>query len=105
MDLNLDPVAARTPLHLALEATLVRLLGAYRNPAVAAFSPTPLIIALDAVMPAGGQQFTGNRQACAMEFVAAMLGAVRVVQGHLVRYEQEGYCPTCTQVFRQVNSP
>ena len=71
---------------------------------MAAFSPAPLIYALDAVMPPGGQQFTGNRQACAMEFVAATLAAVRVVRGHLVSYEQEGRCPTCNTVYRQVRS-
>ena len=83
---------------------LVRLLGEYRNPAVAPFRPTPLINALEAVMPAGGQRFAGNNQACAMEFVGEMLLAVRVVLGHLVTYEQEGRCLTCNQVFRQVRS-
>ena len=91
-------------MQLQLEATLTRLLADYRNPARPPFSPAPLIQALDAAMPAAGQQFAGNAQACAMEFVAGVLGAVRVVHGHLVRYVQEGRCPTCTTVYRQVRT-
>ena len=68
------------------------------------FSPAPLIRDLDAAMPAVGQRFAGNAQACAMEFVAGTLDAVRVTQGHLVRYEQEGRCPTCNTVYRQVRT-
>ena len=56
-------------------------------------------------MPAVGQRFAGNAQACAMEFVAGMLGAVSLVQGHLARYLQEGRCPTCNTVYRQVSTP
>ena len=104
LDLHLHLTAVRPPLHLALEAVLVQLLGDYRNPAVAQVNPAPLVLALDAVMPAGGQQFAGNQQACAMEFVASVLTEVRVVHGYLVTYEQEGHCLTCNQVFRQVRT-
>ena len=76
----------------------------YRNPVVAPFSPAPLIQSLDAVLPAGGQRFTGNQQACAIEFLEGILSEVRVTLDHLVTYEQEGHCPNCDRIFRQVRS-
>ena len=69
---------------------------------MAPFSPVPLIQALDAVLPAGGQRFTGNQQTCAMESVEGVPAEVRVAQGHLVIYEQEGHCSRCNGISCQV---
>ena len=94
--------AATSPLHQILEATFTQLVQDYRNPAVAPFSPAPLIQALDAVLPGGGQRFTGNQQACAIEFLEGMLSEVWVAPSHIVTYEQEGLCTSCNRISRQV---
>ena len=101
VDVNLDMTATRTAGHQHLDQTLMDMGGRRRNPSIPAFSPEPLVQAVNQLLPTNLNFKYHEEQCCANELLGTLFGHVSLRPGFLVRHREVGTCH-CNQKLEQV---
>ena len=101
VDLSLDETAARSAGQRHLDETLRDMGGRRRNPGASAFSPEPLIQAVNQLLAANLTFKYNEEQCCANELLGALFGQLSLRPGFLVRHREVGTCH-CNQQLEQV---
>ena len=103
LDQQLDPQAVRGQQHAALDAELVRLCVARRNPLQAPLSPVGLLTSLNPCLVLGGQPTYDNvRGWDATAFFSSLLGELDLLPGFMVETLEQGVCQLCGNQSQQV---
>ena len=106
LDQQLDPQAVRGQQHAALDAELVRLCVARRNPLQAPLSPLGLLNSLNPCLVLGGQPIYDNLNGWdAAYFFSTLLGELDLLPGFMVETLEEGVCQLCGNQSQQVPFP
>lgn len=102
VDLNLNETIARSEGQQYLDETLVDMAGRRRNPSTPAFSPEPLVQAVNQLLAANLKYKYKEEQCCANEFLGTVFDQLSLRPGFLVQPREVGTCH-CNQQLEQVS--
>ena len=102
LDLHLDAKVQRSSQHAALDATIIQMFSAARNPAQPPLSPLPLLANLNPCLALAQLPLFNHAQGWdAASFLSALLGELTVQQGFMVENVELGVCQQCGNQWQQ----